>query len=572
MQLGHLPFAKCASRCLSYFHLPISHFCDFRPLTSSSLANFQSFLYLHLFRAAALFATLFVCCHNLRHSRETFPDTRIASYHSLNAIMAALPIDLYASYLTYKSDTNQVVSYLAEAAQKCGFSLSNKGKSRSSGPSSNIIPVSLFVPLAERIIAEKGKVTPPPRHVVLALDRAITTRKEHHVYHILVGKENEAPRHSSPHHQDGLDTHLHFVNVLEQVRKILRPLYPVAIQPSIAPIRRFSPLEQALNRFRHLSVEQPTSSTIPELPKFVPSPTVETKYEAETVDDYDEALLAACLLFDDFNEVRDVLRKSWKAYIWQNTDLASVSIVTDIAIAMVQQNIEDFGTRFAKHTDLVSMIDGVFKSHCKTLDVDAKTSSARPPFDSAAAVCADTSFLRIQTLWEAARHSKSSTALSHGAPSWDAQNAAKARSKYNEQRDFLSSFLFDYRRLAKALSRSNVRKVMPIVDSLTIVLAMEGEAKHPSFLILFAMQVFLDIREELGSHCGRGFDDLVHCVTAVQEEAKEHQSLTEYYTMYQKRYWSAEFSSSFNTKINKSTRLIQHDLFAAIASDDDNVK
>ena len=484
--------------------------------------------------------------------------------------MAALPIDLYASYLTYKSDTNQVVSYLAEAAQKCGFSLPNKkGKSQSTGTSGNVIPISLFVPLAERIIADKRKATAPPRHVVLALDRAIATRKEHHVYQSLSQKENEAPRHSSAQHQDGLDTHLHFVKVLEAVRTLLRPLYPAAVHPSISPIRRVSPLEQALNRFRHLSVEQPTSSTIPELPNFVPSPALDTKYEAETVDDYDEAFLAACLLFDDFNEVRDVLRKSWKAYIWQNTDLATVSTVTDIAIAMVQQNIVDFGLRFPKHADLVSMIDDVFASHCKALDVDLTSSSAKPPFERSAAVCADTSFLWVQSLWDSTRHSKPAAGPFKNAPSWEAQPAANTHAKYREQKAFLTSFLPEYRQLAKTLLQTTFRQAMPIVDCLTTILAMEGEAGYTSFLGLFAMQVFLDIREELGSHCGRGFDDLVHCVTALQDEAKEHQALAGYYDMKMKRYWSSEYSSSFGVRIRKSSRLIQHDFFAAMVAQDD---
>lgn len=484
--------------------------------------------------------------------------------------MAAIPIDLYASHLTYKSDTNQVVSYLAEAAQKCGFSLPNKkGKSQPKSPSGNVIPISLFVPLAERIVADKRDATAPPRHVVLALDRAIATRKEHHVYHSLDEKENEAPRHSSAQHLDGLDTHLHFVKVLEAVRALLRPRYPVAIHPSISPIRRVSPLEQALNRFRHLSVEQPTSSTIPALPSFVPSPVIETKYEAEVVDDYNEAFLAACLLFDDFNEVRDVLRKSWKAYIWQNTDLASLSTVTDIAIAMVQQNIADFGLRFPKHAELVSMIDDVFTSHCEALDVDMTSSSAKPPFERSAAVCADTSFLWIRTLWDGTRHSKTSAGPFKIAPSWETQTAANVQAKYKEQKESLASFFSQYRQLAKTLLRPTFRQTMPTVDCLTTILAMEGEAGYTSFLGLFAMQVFLDIREELGSHCGRGFDDLVHCVTAVQDEAKEHQALAGYYDMKLKRYWSIEYSSSFHVRIGKINRLLQHDFFAAMLAHDD---
>jgi hypothetical protein len=313
-------------------------------------------------------------------------------------------IALYASYSTYKADTNQVVNYLAETGQKCGLSLKPssqnakrlKGKARAEArateqqplSSGNIVPTSMFVSLAQRIAAAGRQVKEIPRHIALALDRAIAIRKEHNTHHKLLDIRKQATV-----HEDGIDGHVAFVNILEDVRAILKPLYPKQLEldalPSKADIRALT------NRFQGLKIEQPSliseGSTIPEVPTFAPTASIETKYEAEIADEYDEAFIAACCLIDDLNEIRDFLRKSWKAYIWQNTDIATVSVVTDHALAFVRKDIEDFSKRFTKHSNLVDFIQDVFGSHCADLGVTPNGKAV--PFDFQAAVPADTSFL-----------------------------------------------------------------------------------------------------------------------------------------------------------------------------------
>jgi len=94
--------------------------------------------------------------------------------------------------ITYKADTNQVVSWLAETGLKCGYSLKQAPQSRSNGKkrpqvrnenhstkSLNTIPTHLFVPLAQHIAQARRKVAEMPRVVALSLDRAIRVRKEH---------------------------------------------------------------------------------------------------------------------------------------------------------------------------------------------------------------------------------------------------------------------------------------------------------------------------------------------------------------------------------------------------------
>lgn len=51
------------------------------------------------------------------------------------------------------------------------------------------------------------------------------------------------------------------------------------------------------------------------MPTFAKEASIEIKYEAEIVDDYEEAFFAACCLIDDMNEVRQFLRRTRKACV-----------------------------------------------------------------------------------------------------------------------------------------------------------------------------------------------------------------------------------------------------------------
>jgi len=115
---------------------------------------------------------------------------------------------------------------------------------------------------------------------------------------------------------DGVEGHVHFVNILEQVRALLKHLYPT--KPITVPSLPAPTTNKITNRFGELKVEKVSSSfaaTIPDVPTFAREETVDIKYEAEVVDDYEEAFFAACCLIDDMDEVRQFLRRTWKACV-----------------------------------------------------------------------------------------------------------------------------------------------------------------------------------------------------------------------------------------------------------------
>jgi len=164
--------------------------------------------------------------------------------------------------------------------------------------------------LAQHIAQARRKVAELPRAVALSLDRAIQVRKEHNAYYKI--RQPQAQVLGS----DGVEGHVHFVNILEKVRALLKHLYPT--NPITVPSRPAPTTNEITNRFDKLKVEKVSSSfaaTIPDVPTFAKEASVDIKYETEIVDDYEEAFFAACCLIDDMNEVRQFLRRTWKAYV-----------------------------------------------------------------------------------------------------------------------------------------------------------------------------------------------------------------------------------------------------------------
>ena len=224
--------------------------------------------------------------------------------------------------ITYKHDTNQVVSWLAETGLKCGYLRTQdktpQSRLKSKKPinnenqpgklAKNTVPTYLFIPLAEHIAQTRRKAIELPRAVSLSLDRAIQVRKEHNKYHKIQHPDSEVVA------SDGVDGHVHFANILEKVRSVLKHLYP---NNSVGVLHTPATSDEVINRFAHLKVEQPVAgfdATIPDVPTFVKdTQAVEIKFEAEVIDDYEEAFFAACCLIDDLNEVRQFLRRAWKA-------------------------------------------------------------------------------------------------------------------------------------------------------------------------------------------------------------------------------------------------------------------
>jgi hypothetical protein len=100
--------------------------------------------------------------------------------------------------------------------------------------------------------------------------------------------------------------------------------------------------------------------------------------------------------------------------------------------------------------------------------------------------------------------------------------------------------------IASRLDLPAFKGALPALDSLTIGLK------------LFSLQVFLDIREELGSHSHRGFEDLVHCVTAIEDEIGEHLSMEDFYNMHNLPYWPLTLKSSTRDLLDR-TSIIKQD-------------
>ncbi|OJD16710.1 hypothetical protein AJ78_03135 [Emergomyces pasteurianus Ep9510] len=203
-----------------------------------------------------------------------------------------------SSYLQYKANTDTVASWLAITARERGYLIDlqteNPGSQRQEqeqqskrlegtsrkqvheaeterkaegiteaaatpGPklSTSTLPVKEFTRLAKYVAAATDTPVIVPANIVIALDRAITTRREYSTE-----LASRIPRDEESKASD--DRHAHFIEVLEQVREILRPRFVTkqgncpadntANKPTAEPIMKI--IRNISNKFEGLDVQE----------------------------------------------------------------------------------------------------------------------------------------------------------------------------------------------------------------------------------------------------------------------------------------------------------------------------
>jgi len=261
------------------------------------------------------------------------------------------------------------------------------------------------------------------------------------------------------------------------------------------------------------------------------------------------------------------------SYSWQNTDLASASIVTDNAIAIVRQTIEDFSARFPRHANVTALVEEIFTSNCHAGGAIAALTTRDPPFDYASSSYADSSFLWVNSLWSSFRKKQADVSCKREHPTRYQSHASRQdaasmtpEARYLEERSFLYTFLQDYCLLASKLTI--LTEVFPACDSVTLGLwelsQSEGEAP---FWLLFGLQVFLDIREELDAYTGRGFEDLVHSTKAVLLEVDLHSNLEMNCSLQRFTTRNLEYERGLTKAISQTKRLIKQDVVSYVLED-----
>jgi hypothetical protein len=307
-----------------------------------------------------------------------------------------LPGELSNAYNSYKRRTNAIATYLASTAQQCGYELRDvnsyaeepaklrkTSNQKSRNPASRVpasskakkryvIPLNLFVQLAQHIANASDPPVEVPENFLLSVQRTVAERRECSLYFQI-------------HHEDLAEEnqrHVYPIEILEQVFEILKDRVSVEQnreipqQPAI-PDSTNTPSSLVTEgnlhtRFANLLVDY-TSDQYLNMPDFMPaSGDFEiAEYEFEGVDDDEELHFAAKCLFKDVQKILDFLRILWKKYENKELDLLSVSIVTTAAVDQVRRLETEFGALFPEMADYEVLAKRIYKMECLSKNPDS---------------------------------------------------------------------------------------------------------------------------------------------------------------------------------------------------------
>ncbi|KAF2877706.1 hypothetical protein BDV95DRAFT_480836 [Massariosphaeria phaeospora] len=265
-----------------------------------------------------------------------------------------------SNYRQYKQDTEYIAGWLAEGAQKAGYRRSTEPQPHQQQlrqpqqpptPTTYRISVGEFVPMAETIANQQPKVVVPG-----ALSRLFTRA--------IKARQKAAEWFGSSHENTIVDesnrTHAHFVDILQKVAAILRPLVPEP-EPRKATQQRPhkskpSATHKLSNVFSHLVVEdthelddtqgdengasdtatkydEPLESLPPVNPVEIHQD--ETEIEAEF-------FFAVQSFITTVHDVRDMVQETWFEYKDGKVDSIKASLIANTAIDLVRHAESEF--------------------------------------------------------------------------------------------------------------------------------------------------------------------------------------------------------------------------------------
>jgi len=212
------------------------------------------------------------------------------------------------------------------------------GQSGTSTISMNEIPTITYTVGTQEIIRQAEVVARSaksgiPNTMAYILDRAIQARKRCAVFFQSSGADNGR----------STDGHLHFIGILEQALRILKPEPTVRTQATKAtpPIGESSAGDDLSNRFSKLEVEDIDDiigDTVPEIKETTKSSTksqVVVVYEVETDPTTDRIFRVFCF-FEDLHRIQKFLGDTWTKCKLGELDFITAAIITDAAFEIVR--------------------------------------------------------------------------------------------------------------------------------------------------------------------------------------------------------------------------------------------
>jgi hypothetical protein len=173
-----------------------------------------------------------------------------------------------------------------------------------------------------------------------------------------------------------------FVNVLEDVRRILRSVRPPSVnktrmKPNKTETSKSSIKVPSLNsRFATLDLEDLSDEDEPMASQRTPGSTTNSKApplvevvvgpEEERVESY----LAVWCFFEDLNELLEIVRQAWKDYRDGTINLVPASLVTNTAVDLARSLEEDLRKVFPRDCDCDELVRLYYEGCCEKAGQD----------------------------------------------------------------------------------------------------------------------------------------------------------------------------------------------------------
>ncbi|KAI1323437.1 hypothetical protein F5Y16DRAFT_412651 [Xylariaceae sp. FL0255] len=463
-----------------------------------------------------------------------------------------LPYSLYSVYRQYKLDTDTVASWLATTAQDHGYPkelLQPTGQGphkntqapsrrlKESGRRQNlaadkarvaqkkyVIAIKDFTTLADFISTKRSKVGKVPTSFVKALDRVIRARRG---FGDQIADNGETTDN---------DTHMYFVNVLEKVREVMKPLFPSQASQKKPP--QGSPDEKIdgtfSNRFAGLSVYEP-SETFLNMPDIEPTQSANTTetdkpatYEAERLNKFEDIIFALTAAMNDLNRLRERIKWIWAAYGQGLFDLCAAAIATNTAIDLARNLMDEITPDLDAHGGAWEMLQKFHLIQCMIAG-HASDDIIRPDpglTDNFNYELYDTGigqFLQVYNMVAAFSRVLQPNHLpiyKEGMfGTYDASSNRDAKSGYEkflEDRALLMPFF------TELITVCTLVTDYPIEDEFLRCMAEMKKTRRTPFSMVFAAQVYLDIHHVLRTDVLRAFDTFQSGVTVLREEIEAH--------------------------------------------------
>jgi hypothetical protein len=320
-----------------------------------------------------------------------------------------------------------------------------------------------------------------------------------------------------------VDGHIYFINVLEQVKDILRPLaekigFKNALKPETS--------DQKLgNIFEALTLEEPSQlepdSSVP-VTEQQPNRNALLDHSYDIEPSLNEVLFASLLFFRDFNEIRERVRTVWVDYSQGRASLIMASLLTNTAFEIIRRNLEDQLSGAALQQDAPKENDWiawVYSSSCNGIDLHYREHPVDPinfsTYQQADYFCLLT-FDIIKTFMKDLRPDRLQFARNYDAY---LQFVKSPRERYFSDKLFLTSFLSNLHNAAALKLDAG-----PAIDDITraFLEAKVSETKHVPLWLVFALQIVLDTRVAFQYDTSKALKELLAAGQRVTDITRHH--------------------------------------------------